>query len=75
MKKINMEKILSIIADIFLLGGIISFFVLFFTLSLDFYGELDWMWFGISLGILFYSVMMWAFLKVIGNISNNLKNK
>jgi len=91
MKKINNEKVLKILANIILISGIISFFILFFIfvferseiLTFNEFHELvgtgeysinfEWIWFGISIGITFLSILFWSFLSVICNISNNLK--
>ena len=79
---ISDEVTLKKIGLIFLLVGIISSIILFFTITIiDFEGEYSFQdeiifsWSGliITLGTLFLSIALWAFFRVIANISISLK--
>lgn len=76
------ETTLKIIANIILTVGIISSFILFFTITLiTIPGEHTWeskttfsaSGFVSTLGVLFSSIAIWAFFRVISNISISLK--
>ncbi len=75
----NAEKTLTIISDIILLSGIILSILFFFIgmTKLDNHSSSDkdtgWFYLMAILYILPISIVIWSVLKVLCNISNNLK--
>jgi len=79
-KKSNEEKILKIIANILLFLGIVATVVCAFTITYTNiragflrYKEISEIGIAITIGVFIFSILVWAFLRVICNISNNLK--
>ena len=71
------ERTLSTIADIILVVGILGALGCFFSLAIvtDKYDEVDFSFagFGISICVLFSTLISWSLTKVIANISLTLK--
>lgn len=66
----NAEKVVGIVASVNLIIGALGFFVLLIIAI----GNYEWLYFGIGVGVLLCGVVLWAFLKVLVNISRNLYN-
>jgi len=71
------ENRLKIVAGVILITGILSAFILLFTIALvEVGGEILLNWAGLvsTITTLLFSIGVWAFLRVISNISITLKD-